>query len=463
MSYIKNRSRLLSHGNIKLRAVALDIIDHALDHADPYQATRNLVRVDGNHLVVGELSYNLDEHKRIFLLGGGKATYPIARALEDLLGERITDGVVICKYGQEGRLSRARLYHAGHPIPDKAGFEASREAIALARQTQPDDIVFGCITGGSSALMPLPVDGITLEEKKEVNRLLLTCGANIYEINAVRKHLSRIKGGRLAQAVHPRANLINLTVSDVTGDELDYITDPTVADSSFIDDARATLTKYHLWEQVPVAVSEFLKNAGPDQETPKTGDLADHNLHSFILVRSARVCEAAADKAAELGFKTMILSTVLEGESKELGRTFAAIAKEIIWQKRPLDLPCAIIGGGETTVKVSEDAGAGGPNQEFALGAAPGLDRIGSVVVVGIDTDGTDGPTDIAGGVVDDQTMARAGKTGIDLYACLVGHDVTPALRQMGDSIETGATGTNVNDLKFMLIDHDIKRDIENR
>jgi len=463
MSYIKNRKQLLSHGNIELRAVALDIIDHALVHVDPYRATRNLVRVDGKYLAVGELSFDLNEHKRIFLLGGGKATYPIARALEDLLGERITDGVVICKYGQEGRLSRARLYHAGHPIPDKAGFEASQEAIALARQTQPDDIVFGCITGGSSALMPLPVDGVTLEEKKEVNRLLLTCGANIYEINAVRKHLSRIKGGRLARAVHPRANLINLTVSDVTGDELDYITDPTVADSSFIDDARATLTKYHLWGQVPGAVCEFLKNAGPDQETPKTVDLADHNLHSFILVGSARACEAAADKAVELGFKTMILSTVLEGESKELGRTFAAIAKEIIRQKRPIDLPCAVIGGGETIVKVSEDAGTGGPNQEFTLGAAPGLDRIGSVVVVGIDTDGTDGPTDIAGGVVDDQTMARARETGIDLYGCLAGHDVTPALRQMGDSIETGATGTNVNDLKFMLIDHDIKMDIENR
>jgi glycerate-2-kinase len=458
MSYIKNRSQLLSHGNIRLRSVALDIIDHALIHVDPYQATCNLVRVDGKYLAVGELSFDLNVHKRIFLLGGGKATYPIAGALEDLLGERITGGVVICKYGQKGRLARSRLYHAGHPIPDKAGFEGSRAALALARQTQPNDIVFGCMTGGSSALMPLPVEGITLEEKKEVNRLLLTCGANIYEINAVRKHLSRIKGGRLARAIHPRANLINLTVSDVIGDELDYITDPTVADSSFLDDARATLTKYHLWERVPVAVSEFLKNAGPDQETPKTADLAGHNLHSFILVGSARVCEVAADKAAELGFKAMILSTVLEGESKELGRTFAAVAREIIMQKRPLELPCVVIGGGETTVKVPEDAGTGGPNQEFALGAAPGIDRIGSIVVVGIDTDGTDGPTDVAGGVVDDQTMARARETGIDLYGCLVRHDVTPALRQMGDSIETGATGTNVNDLKFMLIDHGVQR-----
>ncbi|MCP4623199.1 MAG: glycerate kinase [bacterium] len=452
MSYIKNRTQLLSHGNIKLREAALDIIDHALAQADPYRATRNLVRIDGSHLVVGELSYNLAEHKRIFLLGAGKATYPIARALEDILGERITDGVVICKYGQEGRLSRARLYRASHPIPDKAGFEASRQAIALARQTQPDDIVFGCVTGGSSALMPLPVDGVTLEDKKEVNRLLLTCGANIYEINAVRKHLSQIKGGRLALAVHPRAQLINLTVSDVTGDELDYITDPTVPDSSFLEDARTTLTKYDLWDRVPASVGKYLKAAGPEHETPKTEDLSNHNLHSFILVKSAGICDAAAHKASELGFKAMILSTVLEGESKELGRTFAAIAREIISNQRPLNPPCAVIGGGETTVIIDGTAGKGGPNQEFSLAAAPGLDRIGNVVIVGLDSDGTDGPTDVAGGIVDSQTLASANDRGMDIFAALANHDVTPVLKKLADEIETGATGTNVNDLKFILI-----------
>jgi glycerate-2-kinase len=452
MSYIKNRKQLLSHGNIKLREAALDIIDHALAQADPYQATRKLVRVDGNRLVVGELSYNLAEQSRIFLLGGGKATYPIARALEDILGERITDGVVICKYGQEGKLSRARLYHASHPIPDIAGFEASREAIALARQTRPNDIVFGCVTGGSSALMPLPVDGVTLDEKKEVNRLLLTCGANIYEINAVRKHLSQIKGGRLAQAVHPRAQLINLTVSDVTGDELDYITDPTVPDSSFLEDARTTLTKYDLWDRVPASVNQYLKTAGPEHETPKTEALSDRSLHSFILVKSARVCEAAAEKASELGFKALILSTVLEGESRELGRTFSAIAREIISNQRPVKLPCVVIGGGETTVKIDGTAGEGGPNQEFSFAAAPDLDSIGNVVVVGFDSDGTDGPTDVAGGIVDNQTLARANDLGLDFFDILARHDVTPALKTLGDEIETGATGTNVNDLKFLLI-----------
>lgn len=452
MSYIKNRSQLLSHGNIKLREYALDIIDHALTAATPYKATRNLVRLQDNHLIVGEFRVDLSSRRRIYLLGGGKATYPIAKALEDLLGERISDGVIICKYGQEGELYHARLYHAGHPIPDEAGYFAAGQALSLARLTGPGDIVFGCVTGGSSALMPFPVPEVTLEDKKSVNKLLLTCGANIYEINAVRKHLSQIKGGRLAMAVHPQAHLINLTVSDVTGDELDYITDPTVPDTSFLSDARTTLTKYDLWDKVPVSVSQYLKDDGPAQETPKASDLADHKRHDFILVPSDAAGVAAADKARELGFNTMILSTMLEGESKELGGVFGAVAKEIILKKRPLDLPSAVIGGGETTVKISAAAGMGGPNQEFAVSAALGIDGLNNVAVAGLDSDGTDGPTDVAGGVVDDQTVTRAVETGIDLYDCLAAHDVTPALKKLGDCIETGATGTNVNDLKLLLL-----------
>jgi glycerate-2-kinase len=452
MSYINNREQLLAHGNIRVRKLALEIIDHALAKADPYKTVRDLVGVEDNFLTVGALRFDLNKHKRIFLLGAGKASYPIAKALEDLMGDRVTDGVVICKYGQQGKLSRSSLYLASHPIPDESGFAAAREAMVLASQTQPDDIVFGCITGGSSALLPYPVSGMTLEDKKQVNRLLLTCGANIFEINAVRKHLSQIKGGRLAQAIHPRTHLINLTVSDVIGDPLDYITDPTVPDTSTFDDAKATLTKYDLWERIPKSVRKFLQTAGPDLETPKEEDLAGHYRHDFIIVTSDAACEAASEKAAALGFETMILSTMLEGESRELGGIFAAIAKEILLNHRPLGLPCAIIGGGETTVKINGEAGTGGPNQEFVLGAALGIDKIGNVTVAGVDTDGTDGPTQVAGGLVDDHTSSRARAAGIDLFVCLARHDATPALQKLGDAIETGATGTNVNDLKFMLV-----------
>jgi hydroxypyruvate reductase/glycerate 2-kinase len=452
MTHIKNTNRLISNGNVSLRRPALDIIEHALSAVDPYAAVRNLVHLDGDKLTVGHLELDRTLSPRIFIIGSGKATYPIAKALEEMLGDRITDGVVICKYGQEGTLERSKLYLADHPIPDEAGLLAAKEALKQARRTQPGDVVFGCITGGSSALMPLPVEGISLDEKKHVNRLLLTCGANIVEINAVRKHLSQIKGGRLAAAMHPEAHLINLTVSDVIGDPLDYITDPTVPDTSTFDDARATLSKYDLWPHLPDSVVGFLRSAGQDQENPKGVDLARHKRNNFIIISASEACEAASAKATDLGFQSMILSSMFEGESRELGRTFAAIAKEVVQNRRPLEPPCVIIGGGETTVKIDGLAGKGGPNQEFALGAAPYIAGIGSVLIAGLDSDGTDGPTESAGGLVDDQTLYRARRIGINLFDGLSNHDVTPIFRKLGDEIYTGATGTNVNDLKLMVI-----------
>ena len=452
MNFIKNKVQLLSRGNVAVRKSALEIIDYALSNADPYEATRKLVQIEGENLILDKLCLKLTNHTRIFLLGAGKATYPIARALEELLGDRLTDGVIICKYGQQGDLSRSRMFLADHPIPDEAGFAAAQKALALARQTRPGDIVFGCVTGGSSALLPFPVEGVTLDEKKLLNRLLLTCGANIIEINTVRKHLSQVKGGRLAYAVDPQAYLINLTVSDVIGDPLDYITDPTVPDTSTFDDARATLTKYDLWEELPESVRKFLKNAGPDQETPKASDFADRRRYDYILVPGDAACAAAAEKAGDLGFETMILSTMLEGESRELGGTFAAIAKEILTNARPLKPPCVVIGGGETTVKITGDVGQGGPNQEFALGAAACLEGLANVVIVGLDSDGTDGPTQFAGAVVDETTMHRVRDAGLDLFSALKRHDVSSLLNELGDTIFTGSTGTNVNDLKLMVI-----------
>ncbi len=452
MSYIKNTHQLLSHGNRQIRKTLIEIIDSAIAKADPYRATKELVKIQGDQLMVGDFKFDLNPQPRIYILGTGKATFPIARALEDLLGDRITDGLVICKYGQQGALSRSKLCLASHPIPDEAGLEYAQEALALAGGTRPGDIVFACITGGSSALMPLPVSGVSLEEKKKVNRLLLTCGANIVEINAVRKHLSQIKGGFLAQQIHPQARLINLTVSDVIGDALDYITCPTVPDTSTFDDARATLTKYDLWEKVPVSVRDYLKNGGPHQETPKAADMAHHSIYNFVMLSADAACEGAAEKAGQMGLETMVLSTMLEGESKELGRTFAAMAREIILNQRPLVPPCAIIGGGETTVKIDGAAGTGGPNQEFAVAVALGIDHIGNVGAAGIDSDGTDGPTDLAGGLVDAHTVAAAAESGIDLFGCLKRHDVSAALKAIGGAVETGATGTNVNDLKIMVV-----------
>lgn len=451
VNYFKNYDRLVAHGNSLLRKDALDILNAGLLRADPGKATRDLVRVDGQTLFIGDASYRLDRFRHIYVFGAGKATFPIAAALDDILGDRIAEGIVTCKDGQEGRLAHIGMRLASHPIPNECGMRAAEEILALARKTGPDDLVFACITGGSSALMPLPVPEIALDDKKEANRVLLTCGANIIEINAVRKHLSLIKGGRLAQAVHPGALLVNLTVSDVIGDPLDYITDPTVPDTSSFCDAKHTMDKYDLWGGMPASVSAYLRNPPADRETPKSLD--SHHIENHILVAGDAACTGAEARAKELGYGTSILSTMFEGESRELGRTFGFIAREVLLNSRPLKAPCAFIGGGETIVTIrSGERGAGGPNQEFALGAALEIGDLGNVVVAGLDTDGTDGPTLFAGGMADEESLKRARECDVDLFAALGSHDASLVLQATEDIFLTGNTGTNVNDLKIMLI-----------
>lgn len=452
MIYLTSREQLLSHGPVALKSLVLDCLEAGLRRADPARAVYETVKLEGETLLVKGQKIPLSQDQRIILLGAGKASYPIAKALESILGERIIDGVIICKHGQPGTLQRCRLYHAAHPIPDRQGLEASMEALRLAESTRADDIVFGCVTGGSSALMPLPAAGISLEDKQEANQILLGCGADITEINAVRKHLSRIKGGRLAMALHPGARLINLTVSDVINDPLDYITDPTVPDTSFFHNARQTLDKYELWERIPASVRQHLERADPAEETPKEKDLAKRFRLDIILVPGTAACEGAAGKASELGYQPFVLSTMFRGESRELGRHLAAVAKEIVLNHRPFAPPCLLICGGETTVKLSENPGSGGPNQEFVLGAALELEGMPGVVAAGLDTDGTDGPTEAAGGLADETSLLRAGRLGLDLEAALKQNNALPALKQLDDLILTGSTGTNVNDLKLIGI-----------
>ncbi len=448
-SYIKNRGDLLSHGNRKLRTVALKMIDAALEASNPYRATQELVRLDGPILHVGSHRYDLSRWRNIYVIGTGKATFPIARALEEVLGDRITQGLVVLKKGQTGRLQRIKIVEASHPIPDANGLRGALKMLQLASSVQEGDIVFACITGGSSALLPLPVDSVSLAEKRKVNRLLLSCGASIFEINSVRKHLSKIKGGRLAQAVFP-AELINLTVSDVIGDPLDYITDPTVPDTSTFKDALEALRKYDLLRKVPSSVRKYIEKADPEHETPK--DFGRMSYHNFVLTSNDSACGAAAATAGSLGLRPLILSTMFDGESRELGKSFAAIAKEIRRSGRPLKPPCVIMGGGETVVTVDRNFGKGGPNQEFVVSTLLNMEGQKDFVVVGLDTDGTDGPTTGAGAMADASTGVRARAKVVDLYRTLDAHAVFPALASLNEIIITGQTGTNVNDLKFLIL-----------
>ena len=440
MRFIKNDNELLSHGEVELRREALDIIDTALSITDPYERVRKLVSFDGSEVRVGD--EKLEVKGKIYIIGAGKASYYPVKALEDILGDAIEEGVLVCKYGQEGELSRCRMIHASHPLPDENGLYASQLIMELAGKTKPGDIVFCCITGGSTSLLPLPHEGITLEDLRETYRQLLRCSANIVEMNAVRKHLCRIKGGRLAKAINEGATIINLTISDVIGDMLDYITCPTVPDTSTLDDARRTLTKYALWDKLPDSVVRYLREAGEADETPKRLD--NHRIINHILLHEDEACQAALTRAKELGYNAMILSSMFEGESKEAGAFFASIGKEVSQFGRPLAKPCAIIGGGEMTMKIDrKDPGTGGPSQQFVLSAATWIEGWEGIVIVGIDTDGTDGVSDYAGGIVDGSTAKRAREAGINIYDYMARFDDTNALLALGDAIYTGATGNN--------------------
>lgn len=451
IDYILNRQGLTSHGNTSLRKAAVDIIEHGLSMANPYLAAKQLLHLKGDVLQVGNLELELNKFERIFIIGTGKASLGIAQALEEVLGDRIADGLFVLRYGSKADLNHTRVIYASHPYPDENSYRGGQLMMELAMTFTERDLVFAGITGGSSALMVLPATGIPFEDMQEVNKLLLFSGADIVAINTIRKHLSKIKGGWLAAEILP-ATLVNLTVSDVIGDMLDYITCPTVPDTSTFDDARRIMDIYSLWDKVPTSVKAYLHKGGSAQETPK--DFGDLPLHSFVIVPGDAACVGAYERAKELGFNGMFLTSMLKGEAREAGVMFASIAKEVVLKERPMVSPCAVIAGGENVVTIGiESDGYGGPNQEFALSAGLEIGGFDRITIAAIDTDGIDGITDAAGGLVDGSTWATVRSKGLDPLLALKRHDSYQVLHQLGDCILTGFTGTNVNDLKLLLVE----------
>jgi glycerate-2-kinase len=447
--YLINRAEISDHGNKALREVAAQIIESALDAADPYTQIKTKTSLKGDVFKVDEFVIDLKKYNKIYFLGAGKATQRIAKAIDELLGDRITKGVVVLKHGSSVQLKHMDVFYGAHPVPDENGYRGAEAIMSLVKKCAPNDLVIAGFSGGSSALLPFPVKGVSLQEKQIVHHVLLHCGADITEINTVRKHLSRIKGGNLAKLILP-ATILNITVSDVIGDPLDYITDPTVPDTSTFGDARQVLTKFDIWEQIPVNAREYLENGDASKETPK--DFGDAKIFTWLAVDSSAACVAAARQAEKLGYKSMILTTMLKGEAKECGLLFSSIAQEISKFDRPLSPPCAILAAGENTVTIRDNPGEGGPNQTFALAAALDISNLDNVVITAIDTDGTDGPTEYAGGIVDSSTIARAKQCRLDIDKAIKDHNVSHVLKELNDLILTGHTGTNVNDLKLMLI-----------
>jgi len=435
------------------RERALAVLSVALEAVDPVNAIKRQVSLSNETLRIGQRTYDLGHYRNIYVIGGGKASGSMAQAVEEILGQRVTDGLVNVKYGYGAKTDIIRLNEAGHPIPDATGMAGTKQMAELARKATEEDLVICLISGGGSGLMTLPVEGITLADMKLLTDALLRCGATINEINAVRKHLSQIKGGNLARLAYP-AEIVSLILSDVVGNPLDVIASgPTVPDTTTFADAYGVIEKYDLLEELPRPIVQRLQQGkeGLIPETPKAGDKSFTRTYNLIVASNEVAAEAATTKAKELGFHTLLLSTFVEGEAREVAKVFAAVAKEILHSGRPVPRPACVVAGGGTTVTVRGN-GLGGRNQEIALGAALEIAGLEDVMIIPLATDGTDGPTDAAGAIADGSTLRRAQEAGLSATQYLADNDSYHFFQKLGDLLITGPTNTNVNDLTFTFV-----------
>lgn len=428
---------------VQLRRHALRIFRAALTAADPREAILRRMR-----------RYNLRRFQNIYLVGAGKASARMAAALEHVPGLRITGGLVNVKYGHTAPLRWVELLECGHPVPDENGLAGAKRIAEIARQAGRRDLLLCVISGGASALLPLPAEGISLADKQATTEALLACGADIHELNTIRKHLSAIKGGQLARLAWP-ATVIALVLADVIGDDLDVIgSGPTVPDRSTFAGALEIVRRYGLLERVPGNVRERLERggAGEIEETPGPGDPAFARVRNVIVGSNRIAVDAAARASRALGYRTLVLSTMVQGETRDVARVHAAIAREIRASGHPVKPPACIISGGETTVTLCDGHGLGGRNQEFVLAAARDIAGMENVVVLSAGTDGTDGPTDAAGAIADGRTVARASEMGLSAAEGLARNDSYHFFEPLGDLIRTGPTGTNVMDVHVVMV-----------
>ncbi|MEX0806429.1 MAG: glycerate kinase [Candidatus Binatia bacterium] len=437
----------------QLRQDARHIFDAGLEAADPAKAILRHVRLHGDVLDIDGCLYSLSNYRNLYVIGAGKGSAKMARALEQLLGDSICGGIVIVKYGHSVPVTKVTIVEAGHPVPDENGASATEDLIHLAQSTTSEDLVLCLISGGGSALLSCPAENLSLRDKQQTTRLLLNCGAPIREINAIRKHMSKVKGGRLARLAYPSA-LVSLILSDVVGDPLDTIASgPTAPDLSTFSDCQLILDKYGLGNKIPGSVATLMEKGrrGEIEETPKPGNAVFDNLCNVVIGNNRLALLAAKEQAETLGYNVLLLSTFVDGEAVALAIGHAAIAKQVYSFGNPIPRPSCIISGGEATVVVRGN-GVGGRNQEFALAAAIEISGLEGVVALSAGTDGTDGPTDAAGGIVDGGTIQRGYESGLDARQYLNRNDSYHFLRVTDDLLITGPTFTNVMDLRLFLV-----------
>lgn len=436
-----------------LQKNAIEIFHAGLRAAEPDICMQEHIQLTGNILKIGKRIYDLDKFKHIYVIGFGKASGFMAVILEKLLNERIKAGIVNVRYGCAMPCKIVRVNEAGHPIPDNAGIQGTHEIIHLLREMEENDLVFCLISGGGSALFELPCEGISVEELQITTEMLLKSGARIDEINAIRKHLSKVKGGHLVKLC--KGKIVSLIVSDVVHDSLDTIASgPTSPDYSTFQDCEKIFRKYKLSQKVPASIKEHIQRGldGKIQETPKITDIIFTKVHNMIICNNRTALHASCKKAAKLGYHPSILSSYIQGEAQEVAKVFGAIAREIHASGNPVKRPACIIAGGETTVTVKGN-GLGGRNQEFTLSAAMEINGLNNTVILSAGTDGIDGTTDAAGAIADGSTILRAKKKHMNPEAYLADNNSYSFFKILHDLITTGPTTTNVMDIMLLLIE----------
>ena len=432
------------------RIISGEIFNKSLLAVDPYKAVASFSDTIRS-------TYKSGNFRKLILIGFGKAASLMSKAIEDNLGDLLTGGIIVTKYGhseREDRNSKIITYEAGHPLPDENGLNATREIMRVLKEADKNTLVIYLISGGGSALLVAPCRNITLADKQEVTGMLLKAGADIYELNTVRKHISAVKGGRLAETAQPAA-MISLMLSDVMGDRLDMIASgPTVPDKTTYNDAHIVLQKYKLENRLPSSVAEIISKGirGLIPETPKDDDPVFQRVKNIIIGSNKMATDAAKQAAELLGYKTTVISTELSGEASIVARNLARKALEFKQALAPGDKAC-LIAGGETTVTVGGD-GKGGRNTELALVFGMEIKGLSGITFLSAGTDGTDGPTDAAGAFVDGQTVATAAGAGITAGEYLKNNDSYTFFSRTGGLFITGPTGTNVMDIQIILLDN---------
>ena len=459
---IKNFEELISHGASEARSRVLELTDRTLEKLDAYKELTALMHLEGNELVIGKRRLDISGYRRIYAFSSGKAGNHLARAFEDILGDRLTKGVAIIKIKDELDVyKKTEIFVGGHPLPNEEGIRGCQRMIELADQMGPEDLLLVGLTGGCSALMGYPVKGTTLEDLQEATDVMLKANMWVMDINDIRGHLSRMSRGRLGQHVKG-SRIICFEIWDATG--LDDITDytepvpimgtPVGYDTITFEDIKEIIHKYHIEDKLPKNVADYLLNYDPDEETPQeipNGNDVDY----YILNTLPDSARAAEEAAAEMGIPAYVLTTYTEGESKDYGTFMASLAKEIVKTGRPFRAPCFVISAGETGTTIEDSSlivGHGGPSQEMTAAFAMAADGLKNVCLLSIDSEGTDGTTPVAGGLTDGTSFSKSLELGLDLRVSLKQHGCYEALKAMEDTVYTGNTGTNLCDFNVLYV-----------